>query len=120
MEAIENNFTIGKAKGCHIVQPHGALPLAQIDLIQQQLLPQMQQSSNQYVIVDLKGVTLIDNVEFNALKKMLTMCGLMGSQPVITSVNYQVASALAQTDFSLDGILIEQSIDTAISKYGDF
>jgi len=114
MDEIEGNFTIGNASGGLVVTPQGPLSLQQLQVMQQQILPKLQQQGFRFVIINLAGVPIIDDSEFNALKKLLDICQLMGAKPILTDIHFGIASAVVQFNLSIDDICTFRSVEEAI------
>lgn len=116
MEQSQANFTINSAANGLVVSPQGSLSDAEMNLMQQQVLERLHQSSYRFVIFSLAGVQLIDATEFIALKKLLSMCQLMGAKPILTDIHFGIASALVQLDVSFDGLTTYRTISEAINQ----
>ena len=114
MEEIEGNFTIGNASGGLIVTPQGPLSLQQLHVLQQQILSKLHQQGFRFVVINLAGVPIIDQTEFNALKKLLDMCQLMGAKPILTDIHFGIASAVVQYNLSFDNICTFRTVEEAI------
>jgi rsbT antagonist protein RsbS len=66
------------------------------------------------IILELSGQKVIDNYDFNNIRKIIDCAKVMGYESVISGLNPGVVASLVMMDANLDGILASKNLDGAI------
>ena len=67
------------------------------------------------VIFDLSGLTMLDSHEFAGLRRLMTMSGIMGADPVLVGLRPGVVSALIESGADVDDVRAAASLDAAFA-----
>lgn len=81
--------------------------------LKQDLLEKLHQSQANGVIIDISGVEIMDNLDFNELRSIIEMVKIMGAKTVISGFKPELISALVDLDANIDGIDAALNLDDA-------
>ncbi|MGI9330577.1 MAG: STAS domain-containing protein [Gammaproteobacteria bacterium] len=77
------------------------------------LLSRVHQTGSRAVILDVSGVDTLDSDEFAALRGIISMITIMGSQSVLVGLQPGVVSALIEMDVDVAGLQTAIDLDAA-------
>lgn len=77
------------------------------------LLDRIHASGARGVILDLTGMDTLDADEFEALRRVMTMAGIMGARSVLVGMRPGIVSSLIDTGVDVDGLLATLDLDDA-------
>jgi rsbT antagonist protein RsbS len=109
------------------IQPHRGALIAtiQADLdqrvlrqFQSDLLKHVASSRARVVIIDLTGVAVMDESDFAALRRVIDMIALMGTETVLCGVRPGVAASLVDLDLPVDDLKTSLNLDAALAEVG--
>ena len=79
------------------------------------LLRSIHETSSRGVILDVSGLETLDSEEFAALRRIITMCTIMGAETVLVGLQPGVVSALIETGVDVDGLRAAINLDAAFA-----
>ena len=79
------------------------------------LLSRIHETGSQAVIVDVSGLETRDSSEFAALRRIITMCTIMGAESVLVGLRPGVVSALVEVGAEVDGLRAAINLDAAFA-----
>jgi len=68
-----------------------------------------------YVIFDVSGLETLDSSEFADLRRIITMCKIMGAESVLVGLRPGVVSALVEAGAEVDGLRAAIDLDAAFA-----
>ena len=77
------------------------------------LLGRLHESGSEGVILDVSGLQTLDSEEFAALRRIITMCTIMGAESVLAGLRPGVVSALIGAGADVDGLRAAINLDAA-------
>jgi rsbT antagonist protein RsbS len=77
------------------------------------LLGRIHESGSQGVIFDVSGLETLDSSEFADLRRIITMCKIMGAESVLVGLRPGVVSALVEAGAEVDGLRAAIDLDAA-------
>lgn len=81
-------------------------------------LTKSQQLSLEYLIIDLSGISQINNLESSYLLKIVDLLGLIGVNPILTGLSPDIALKATKTNINFQNIPIEANLERALKKIG--
>jgi len=78
-----------------------------------ELLHRLHKTGSQGVILDVSGLETLDSNEFAALRRIITMCTIMGAESVLVGLRPGVVSALIEAGANVDGLQAAINLDAA-------
>ena len=84
-----------------------------LELLREDLLRRIQESSSRAVILDVSGLETLDSEELAALRRIITMADLMGARAVLAGLRPGVVSSLIETDADIEGLQAAINLDAA-------
>ena len=79
------------------------------------LLHRIHETCSRGVILDVSGLEILDSEEFAALRRIITMCTIMGAETVLVGLQPGVVSALIETGVDVDGLRAAINLDAAFA-----
>jgi len=79
------------------------------------LLHRIHTTCSRGVILDVSGLEILDSEEFAALRRIITMCTIMGAETVLVGLQPGVVSALIETGADVDGLRAAINLDAAFA-----
>ncbi len=79
------------------------------------LLEKLHDSGAGGVIIDVSGIEILDLTDFNELKKIINMVGIMGAKTIVSGFKPELISALVDLDADIDGINAAFNLDDAFA-----
>ena len=104
-----------RSMGCLIASIQIDLSDAVIDRLADDLLGELHRASANGVIFDLAGVSIMDDSEFGALRRIEKMVFLMGAKTVYSGFKPGVVSALMDLEADVSDIAASRNLDEAIA-----
>ena len=82
-------------------------------LFREDLLRRIHETGSRGVILDVSGLETLDSDEFAALRRIITMCTIMGAESVLAGLQPGVVSALIEAGADVDGLRAAINLDAA-------
>ena len=79
------------------------------------LLRRIHETGSRGVILDVSGLETLDSDEFAALRRIITMCTIMGAESVLAGLRPGVVSALIDAGADVDGLRAAINLDAAFA-----
>ena len=79
------------------------------------LLNRVHDSGSRGVILDVSGLETLDSDEFAALRKIITMCTIMGTESILVGLQPGVVSSLIEAGAEVDGVRAAVNLDAAFN-----
>jgi len=79
------------------------------------LLNRVHNSGSRGVILDVSGLETLDSDEFAALRKIITMCTIMGTESILVGLQPGVVSSLIEAGAEVDGVRAAVNLDAAFN-----
>jgi rsbT antagonist protein RsbS len=79
------------------------------------LLARIHETGSQGVILDVSGLQTLDSEEFDALRRIMDMTGLLGAESVLVGLQPGVVSALIETEADVDGLRTAIDLDAGFA-----
>jgi len=79
------------------------------------LLRRIHETGSRGVILDVSGLETLDADEFAALRRIITMCTIMGAESVLAGLQPGVVSALIEAGADVDGLRAAINLDAAFA-----
>ena len=80
-----------------------------------ELLHRLHETGSPGVILDVSGLETLDSNEFSALRRIITMCTIMGAETVLVGLRPGVVSALIEAGADVDGLRAASNLDAAFA-----
>ena len=80
-----------------------------------ELLHRLHETGSRGVILDVSGLETLDSSEFAALRRIITMCNIMGAESVLAGLRPGVVSALIDAGADVDGLQAATNLDAAFA-----
>ena len=80
-----------------------------------ELLHRLHETGSPGVILDVSGLETLDSNEFSALRRIITMCTIMGAESVLVGLRPGVVSALIEAGANVDGLRAAINLDAAFA-----
>ena len=80
-----------------------------------ELLHRLHETGSRGVILDVSGLETLDSSEFAAVRRIITMCTIMGAQSVLVGLRPGVVSALIEAGADVDGLRAAINLDAAFA-----
>lgn len=80
------------------------------------LLGRIHESDSRGAIFDLTGLATLDKAEFAALRQLITMCKILGTESIVVGLRPGVVSALIESGADTDGLPTAIDLDAAFEK----
>jgi rsbT antagonist protein RsbS len=80
-----------------------------------ELLQRLHETGSRGVILDVSGLETLDSSEFAALRRIITMCTIMGAETVLVGLRPGVVSALIDAGAEVDGLQAAINLDAAFA-----
>ena len=77
------------------------------------LLQRIHDTGSLGVILDVSGLETLDSHEFAGLRRIITMCAIMGAEAVLVGMRPGVVSALIEVGADVDGLRAAFDLDAA-------
>ncbi len=103
------------SQGCLIASVQGELTLDRLAALRTNVLSSLRRGDAHGVVFDLKGVELLDTLEFVHLKKIVDMAALMGARSVLVGLRPGIVAALVSLGVDIDGLQGSSNLDRAIA-----
>ena len=79
------------------------------------LLNRVHDSRSRGVILDVSGLETLDSDEFAELRKIITMCTLLGTESILVGLQPGVVSSLIEAGAEVDGVRAAVDLDAAFN-----
>ena len=79
------------------------------------LLSRIHETGSQGVIFDVSGLETLDSSEFSDLRRIITMCTIMGARSVLVGLRPGVVSALVEAGADVDGLWTAVDLDSGFA-----
>ena len=79
------------------------------------LLRRIHETGSRGVILDVSGLETLDSDELAALRRIITMCTIMGAESVLAGLQPGVVSALIEAGADVDGLRAAINLDAAFA-----
>jgi rsbT antagonist protein RsbS len=79
------------------------------------LLDRVHETSSRAVFLDVSGLETLDSDEFAALRRIIEMTTIMGTESVLVGLRPGIVSALVEVDAAVDGLQTAIDIDAAFA-----
>jgi rsbT antagonist protein RsbS len=79
------------------------------------LLQRVHETGSQGVILDVSGLETLDASEFAELRRIITMCSIMGAEAVLVGLQPGVVSSLVEVGADVDGLRAAIDLDSAFT-----
>ena len=86
-----------------------------LDRFRDELLHRLHETGSCGVILDVSGLETLDSSEFAALRRIITMCTIMGAESVLVGLRPGVVSALIEAGADVDGLQAAINLDAAFA-----
>ena len=86
-----------------------------LERFREDLLRRIQVTGSRGVILDVAGLETLDASEFAALRRIITMCTIMGAEAVLVGLRPGVVSALIEAGADVDGLRAAINLDAAFA-----
>ena len=86
-----------------------------LDRFRDELLHRLHATGSCGVILDVSGLETLDSSEFAALRRIITMCTIMGAESVLVGLRPGVVSALIEAGADVDGLQAAINLDAAFA-----
>ena len=86
-----------------------------LDRFREDLLRRIHETGSRGVILDVSGLETLDSDEFAALRRIITMCTIMGAESVLTGLRPGVVSALIEAGADVNGLQAAINLDAAFA-----
>ncbi|MEI2404637.1 STAS domain-containing protein, partial [Niallia taxi] len=81
-------------------------------------LSKSQQLSLEYLIIDLSGISKINNLVSSYLLKIVDLLGLIGVKPILTGMSPEIALKAMKSNIDFQNIAIEANLERALKNIG--
>ena len=81
------------------------------------LLRRIHETGSRGVILDVSGLETLDSDELAALRRIITMCTIMGAESVLAGLRPGVVSALIEAGADVDGLRAAINLDAAFALF---
>ncbi len=81
-------------------------------------LSKSQQLSLEYLIIDLSGISQINNLVSSYLLKIVDLLGLIGVKPILTGMSPEIALKAMKSNIDFQNIAIEANLERALKNIG--
>jgi anti-anti-sigma regulatory factor len=105
--------TMNLIRGCLVATIQIALNRRVLEQFRTDLLEEVARSGAKQVILDCSGIEVLDDEDFEALRRTIAMASLMGVKSVLAGLQPGVVSALVEWNVSLEGLHTVLSLDDA-------
>jgi len=79
------------------------------------LLHRVHETGSRGVILDVSGLETLDSDEFASLRRIISMCTIMGAESVLTGLRPGVVSALIEAGADVNGLQAAINLDAAFA-----
>ena len=86
-----------------------------LERFREDLLRRIHETGSRGVILDVSGLETLDSDEFAALRRIITMCTIMGAESVLAGLQPGVVSALIGAGADVDGLRAAINLDAAFA-----
>ena len=86
-----------------------------LERFREDLLRRIHETGSRGVILDVSGLETLDSDEFAALRRIITMCTIMGAESVLAGLQPGVVSALIGAGADVDGLQAAINLDAAFA-----
>ncbi|MBS4196756.1 STAS domain-containing protein [Lederbergia citri] len=94
----------------------GDLDTHRAKILKENTLDSCAKLENEFLIIDLSGVPMMDTMVANELFQVTNSLRLIGVETVLTGLRPEIAQAIVHLGISFDGILIEKSLKNALES----
>ena len=113
-EADSIHTTITNVHGCLVANIQADLTEEVLTELRRNLLGRIEQSHVRGVVLDFSGLTVMDQTEFFAVKKLVQMVELLGPPCVVAGFNAGIVSYLVTTGADTRGLCSLLGLDEAL------
>jgi rsbT antagonist protein RsbS len=118
-EDLEHTLTTTYVRGCLIVTFPSELATG-VERAQQIALDRLRSTPARAAVLELSAVKYMDRSEFEAVRTLAEIVGLMGTRCVIVGLRPGVVAWLVGAEVSLDGLLFDHDLEAALERFTVF
>ena len=107
------NIPLQISQNCVVASIQAELTPAVLEQLRQDILNKLHDSGAKGVIIDLSGIEILDLTDFNELRQIVDMVGIMGAKTIMSGFKPELISALVDLDANIDGINAAFNLDDA-------
>ena len=107
------NIPLQISQNCVVASIQAELTPAVLEQLRQDILNKLHDSGADGVIIDLSGIEILDLTDFNELRQIIDMVGIMGAKTIMSGFKPELISALVDLDANIDGINAAFNLDDA-------
>ena len=107
------NIPLQISQNCVVASIQAELTPAVLEQLRQDILNKLHDSGADGVIIDLSGIEILDLTDFNELRQIIDMVGIMGAKTVMSGFKPELISALVDLDANIDDINAAFNLDDA-------
>ncbi|WP_421377898.1 STAS domain-containing protein [Bacillus salacetis] len=96
----------------------GVINNERAEIIIELTLAKSQEMELQYLVVDLSGITHIDDEVVSSLLRIVNLMKLVGVEPILTGIRPEIAMQAVRSHVDLASITIESNLANALSYIG--
>ncbi|MBS4219898.1 STAS domain-containing protein [Bacillus sp. FJAT-49711] len=94
----------------------GDLDTYRAKILKENTLNSCAKLENQFLIIDLSGVPMMDTMVANELFQVINSLKLIGVETVLTGLRPEIAQSIVHLGISFEGILVEKSLKNALES----
>ena len=103
------------SRGCVVASIQVDLTDEVLRRFRDELLARVQSSGADGIILDLSGIEVLDDADFEALHRTMTMGRLMGARTVVCGLRAGVVAALVELGCETEDIVASYNLDDAFA-----
>ena len=118
---------MNKAEGRIVLEPVGELVLVPVqgpvdtDLLvrlSDRILGYLEREGARGIVLDLEGIEVMDEVDFESLRRVVACAALMGAPVVLASLRPGVAAGLTMLDVDSSWVTAVRTVEQAMAYFG--
>lgn len=116
--SADSGFALGSVGEVLIVTLQSDLTERVLRTLGDAVLERLKLQARQGVVFDLSGLGLLDLTEFEALRQLARMVGVMGARAAFVGFSPGIVSLLVDMDADTDGVVVMPGMDEALALLG--
>ncbi|MCJ8008593.1 STAS domain-containing protein [Lederbergia wuyishanensis] len=92
----------------------GDLDTHRAKILKENTLNSCSKLENQFLIIDLSGVPMMDTMVANELFQVISSLKLIGVETILTGLRPEIAQAIVHLGISFEGVLVEKGLKNAL------
>jgi len=93
----------------------GELGPQRLKTLQTNVLGRISTDRPRWIIIDVTGVPVIDNMVSQAFSELIDSVRLLGSEPMLVGIRPEVAQALVTTGMNFNSLVVEATLQAGIA-----